>query len=166
MSPEPQPQLSVSNAALFSKNRWWRYGPLFLWMTLIFVGSTGLLASNNTNGFVHTLLHALSPHLSEERVQFWHYVIRKLGHLTEYGILALLAARAFHTSSQRALSIHYLLASFLLVAAYALLDEYHQSFIPTRVASPYDSLIDMTGGAIALSFLYFRRHTHEKEKLR
>jgi len=31
-----------------------------------------------------------------------------------------------------------------------LLDEYHQSFVPSRTASIFDSLIDMSGGLTAL----------------
>jgi VanZ family protein len=36
---------------------------------------------------------------------------------------------------------------------YALLDEYHQSFVPSRTGSVYDSLIDATGGLVALLFV-------------
>jgi VanZ family protein len=32
-----------------------------------------------------------------------------------------------------------------------LLDEYHQSFVPSRTASIYDSLIDVVGGLTALT---------------
>jgi VanZ family protein len=39
----------------------------------------------------------------------------------------------------------------LLIMIYALLDEYHQSFVPSRTASIYDSLIDVVGGLTALS---------------
>ncbi len=161
MSPEPLPPFKLNNGASFSRNWWWRYGPLLLWITLIFVGSTGILASSNTNGLVHTILHALSPQLSEERVQFWHYVIRKCGHFTEYAVLALLASRAFRSSPNRLLASHYLLVSFVLITCNALLDEFHQSFVPTRVASPYDSLIDISGGAVAL-FLIYLRHRQQK----
>jgi VanZ family protein len=40
---------------------------------------------------------------------------------------------------------------------YALLDEYHQSFVPSRTASIFDSMIDMAGGLTAL--LIVRRRT-------
>jgi VanZ family protein len=65
-------------------------------------------------------------------------------------VLALLAARAFRTSLA-ALSALWWLASFALVAAVALVDEYHQSFLPSRTGTIYDSLLDMTGGAVALA---------------
>jgi VanZ family protein len=37
-----------------------------------------------------------------------------------------------------------------LVVVYALVDEYHQSFVPTRTASVFDSLIDIAGGLTAI----------------
>jgi len=37
-----------------------------------------------------------------------------------------------------------------LIVVYALVDEYHQSFVPSRTASIFDSLIDMAGGLTAL----------------
>jgi len=86
--------------------------------------------------------------------------VRKTAHFTEYAVLALLAARAFRTSSRRGLSRKWWLVSFALVAAVSLLDEYHQSFLPSRTGSVYDSLLDMTGGATALAcaaLLFARR---------
>lgn len=131
----------------------WRYGPLLLWMALIYVGSTNLLSSANTNGPIHRILLFLLPTLGEERAQMWHFVIRKCGHLAEYGVLALLAARSFTFATQSAVRAHALLFSFLLIAIYSLLDEYHQSFVASRGASVHDSLIDMAGGAVALMLL-------------
>ena len=43
-----------------------------------------------------------------------------------------------------------------------LLDEYHQSFVPQRTASIYDSLIDMAGGLTAL--LVVRQATSAKQR--
>jgi VanZ family protein len=41
----------------------------------------------------------------------------------------------------------------LLVVIYALLDEFHQSFVPSRTASVYDSAIDIAGGLTVLLIL-------------
>lgn len=38
----------------------------------------------------------------------------------------------------------------MLVVTFALVDEYHQSFVATRTASIFDSLIDIAGGLAAL----------------
>ena len=66
-------------------------------------------------------------------------------------MLALLASRAFRTSQREKLRRRWWLAAFALVACVALVDEYHQSFLPTRTGTVYDSLLDMAGGAAALA---------------
>jgi len=43
------------------------------------------------------------------------------------------------------------------VVAFALADEYHQSFVPTRTGSFYDSLIDIAGGLTALLVIRRRK---------
>jgi len=45
------------------------------------------------------------------------------------------------------------------VVVYAWIDEYHQSFVPSRTASIFDSLIDMAGGLTAL--LIVRKRTSD-----
>jgi VanZ family protein len=41
----------------------------------------------------------------------------------------------------------------LIIVCYALLDEFHQSFVPSRTASLYDSAIDIAGGLTVLVIL-------------
>lgn len=93
-----------------------------------------------------------------------HIVTRKLAHFTEYAILGLLAARAFRTSSRPAISTRWFLISFTLIVTYALLDEYHQSFVPSRTGSILDSLIDIAGGLTALLFVR-KRSRRFRERL-
>ncbi|HVS21393.1 MAG TPA: VanZ family protein [Pyrinomonadaceae bacterium] len=126
-----------------------RYGPLVLWAALIFVGSTSLLSGSHTSALVRPVLW-LFPHASEATLALIHFIVRKCGHLTEYAILALLATRAFKTSSHDFLRDHWFVASLLLVIVYSLSDEFHQSFVPSRTASIYDSMIDSFGGLAAL----------------
>jgi VanZ family protein len=73
------------------------------------------------------------------------YVVRKLGHLTEYAVLGALLARA----TRRELS------AFVLGVAYAASDEAHQHFVPGRHATPVDVAIDAVGVAVGVAF--FRR---------
>lgn len=143
-------------------SRLWRYGPLLLWMTLIFIASTSLLSASNTSRTLRLLIW-LFPDISEETLRFVHLIIRKLAHLTEYAILGLLAARAFTTSSHEGLRRRWFLYAALLVIVYALSDELHQSFVPSRIGSIYDSLIDIAGGLLALSLLALRRKLRKRE---
>jgi VanZ family protein len=145
------------------RTRLWRYGPLLVWMAFIFFASTSELSASNTSRIIRPLLLWLYPSISEEGLNFAHFIVRKLAHLTEYAILSLLAARAFTTSSYQPLQRLWFLFSLLLVILYALSDEFHQSFVPTRTGSIYDSLIDITGGIIALSLLALWRKTKAVE---
>jgi len=134
-----------------------RYAPLVLWLGLIFFASTGEFSAENTSLIIGPLLHWLFPNISDERVQLVHFFVRKLAHFTEYAVLALLAVRAFTNSSHEAIRRRWFLLSLLLIALYALSDEFHQSFVTTRTASLYDSLIDTSGGLTALLLLAYRR---------
>jgi len=140
----------VNTSAQSLPKRIWRYAPLLLWMVLIFFASTDAFSAGNTTGLIRSLLTWLSPQVSEERITILHFLIRKLSHFTVYAVLALLAVRAFTSSSQRVLRQHWVVASALLIIGYALLDEYHQTFVPSRTASIFDSLIDIAGGLFAV----------------
>jgi VanZ family protein len=73
------------------------------------------------------------------------YVVRKLGHLTEYAVLGGLLVRATRRE----------LLAFTLGVAYAASDEVHQHFVPGRHATPVDVAIDAVG--VALGVAVFRR---------
>ncbi len=89
------------------------------------------------------------PHLRFLQNEFLDFVVRKIGHLGVFGILARLLARAFMGStfwSWKRIFACSLIAAFL----YACVDEYHQSFVPGRHASPEDVAIDTFGSWLAL----------------
>jgi VanZ family protein len=156
-----EPALSVTgNEAPVRKpgvaRRLWRYGPPMIWAVLIFIGSSDLLSSSHTSGFIIWPLHVLFPHASEATLAAIHFALRKLGHFTEYAILAWLAARALRTSSQEWLRTRWFWLALAFVICYALFDEFRQSFVPSRTSSIYDSLIDTAGGLTALLIIAWR----------
>jgi VanZ family protein len=147
-------RLSTTTANVGASRRMgrvWRYGPLLVWIGFIFFASTGNLSAPNTSRIIRPLLLWLFPDITEAALVQAHFLVRKAAHFTEYAILALLAARAFLSSSKIFLRRRWWLVAFSIVASCALLDEYHQSFVSTRTGTIYDSLIDMTGGACALA---------------
>jgi VanZ family protein len=126
---------------------------------VISVFSTADFSSINTSRFIGPILRWLFPDLSESRLAAIHFLIRKFGHLSEYAILALLARRAFITSSGANIQRRWFELGLLLVTGYALLDEFHQSFVPSRTASIYDSAIDVAGGlTVLLLFKLYDKH--------
>src|SRR5256885_11228587 len=146
---------ATSSKSVTSKNRLWRYGPLIIWATLIFIGSSSILSGSNTSTFLVQPMRWLFPTASDSTLQLVHLLIRKAGHLTEYAVLAWLAARAFRTSSNELLHRRWFLVALILVVLYSLSDEFHQSFVPSRGASLHDCAIDSVGGLAALLFLAF-----------
>jgi VanZ family protein len=126
-------------------------------MGFIWVGSSGNFSASNTSRIIGPLILWLFPDASPETMTIVHGVVRKLAHFTGYFVLGLLAARAFRGSPRPAVRNRWLLISITLIATYALLDEYHQSFVPSRTASIFDSFIDMAGGLTAL-IIVWKRH--------
>ena len=134
-----------------------RYLPLAAWLVFISFASSDSFNAGNTSRIIGPLVLWLFPNTTPETLAVVHVVTRKAAHFTEYAILAFLAARAFRSSPRPALANRWFIASLALVVAYSLLDEYHQSFVPSRTSSIYDSFIDMAGGLTAL-LLVWRRH--------
>jgi len=58
----------------------------------------------------------------------------------------------------RGWQIRWAIAALAIAAGYSALDEFHQSFVPSRTPSSWDSLLDTTGAATAqvLLWLWFR----------
>ena len=127
-----------------------RYLPLIAWLAVISFASSDDFNAGNTSRIIGPLILWLFPNTSPETLAVVHFITRKVAHFTEYAILGFLAARAFRTSPRPAISHRWFLICATLVVVYALLDEYHQSFVPSRTASIFDSLIDMAGGLTAL----------------
>jgi len=121
-----------------------RYLPLVVWLIFISYASSDNFSADNTSRIIGPLVLWLFPNTSPEAMATIHFITRKIAHFTEYAILGFLAARAFRTYDR------WFLISAALVVVYALIDEYHQSFVPSRTASIFDSLIDIAGGLTAL----------------
>jgi VanZ family protein len=142
-----------------------RYGPLVAWAALIFIGSGSVLSAEHTS-ILLPIVKWLFPSASPEFLGTVHFLIRKAGHLTEYAILATLAARAFRNSSHPALRRSWFWLSLFLAVLYSLSDEFHQSFVPSRTASIYDCMIDTTGGLIGLAIVAWRNRSRERKDRR
>lgn len=134
-----------------------RYLPLIAWLGFISYASSGSFSAAETSRIIGPLILWLFPNTSPETLAVVHGITRKLAHFAEYAILGFLAARAFRTSPRPAIRSRWFLISLTLVVAFALIDEYRQSFVPTRTPSVWDSVIDMAGGLTALLIVRRRK---------
>lgn len=103
-----------------------------------------------TSRFIGPLLEFLFPAASEETLQFYHGLIRKLAHLSVYGVLGLFASRAFVVASRPILARFWYLAVLWLAALVATADELNQSLLTSRTGTPSDVLLDVVGAAAAV----------------
>ena len=82
------------------------------------------------------------PDLKSELPGRWDFVLRKISHMMEYGILVFLSFRAFVQGLSARRSLAY---SVVFSLTYALTDEYHQTFVGGRSGSFNDVFIDSIG---------------------
>lgn len=123
--------------------------PLVIWLGVIFVGSTDLMSAQHTSRFIVPFLRWLDPRISWAAINTIHTVIRKLGHVSEYAILALLLWRALCSGSTLRTKPPILFGAVLLACAvFAVADEFHQSFVGSRTSSYRDVLLDSAGALL------------------
>ncbi len=88
------------------------------------------------------LLSSLPP-FPDDPIPFVGY--DKLAHLVEYVLFGMLMCRWFSNARAPRIRRHAALLTVLLGLCYGVSDEWHQSFIPGRVASAWDVLFDTLG---------------------
>jgi VanZ family protein len=145
-------QLHPPMRRLFQRVRHWL--PAAIWMALIFAGSGDLLSDRRTSRFIGPILRWFAPNLSEDAMRRVRLVIRKGMHMAEYAVLATLLLRGLTRAPRiwpaywRAQHARWAL-TFCVV--YAVSDEIHQCFVPSRYGSPVDVAFDTAGALLGLA---------------
>ena len=134
--------------------------PLLVWLIVIFFFSTDSFAAKKTAGLIYSVLRFIAPDLPQADLEFWHGVIRKCGHMSEYFILAIFTHRSLREDQPDLTGIKLRTMCFALIAA--AFDEYHQSLTLFRTASPVDVGYDCLGAVWALWLIT----TNETRRLR
>jgi VanZ family protein len=143
--------------------RWW---PVLVWAVIISYFSTDTFTSDKTESIFIPILHWLLPKASYPTLLTIHYYIRKSAHFVEYFVFSLLVLRAIRGGRHKT-RLAWALAAIGIVAGYAALDEFHQSFVPGRTAAVSDVLLDTTGGTAAQAIaglVLLWGHVRERQK--
>jgi VanZ family protein len=125
-------------------------------MALMFALSSELGSAANTSRYLEPLLRGLVPQLTPEMFALIHTIVRKTAHLAEYAILAILVRRALRAergTRARAPALRPELFAWSWAVAFAMTDEFHQSFVESRGPSAGDVLIDAAGAVLGLSLV-------------
>ncbi len=140
------------------RGRFIRYAPLVLWMGVVFFLSSNQGSMAETSQFIRPIIEFFFPSASPDTFLIVHAFIRKTAHFTEYGLLAVFAARAFFGSSRPFLNRYWYAASILLVLLIAVIDETNQSTEVSRTSSGWDVLLDLFGGIAAICTLWIAKN--------
>jgi len=139
-------------ACVYQSNPWrywgrlaWHWLPVLLWMGVIFC----LSAQPRTALPVAPVRPLDNP-------------LKKLGHVVEYGLLAVLLLRAMRGSWPGRPARRHAVLAFLLSLLYAVSDEFHQFFTPTRNPRPLDLFLDSLGMIWALTLVGFIRQLRRR----
>jgi len=131
---------------------WW---PAIVWIGLIALESTDSFSSENTGSILYTLLTRLFGNIDFYKFLVFHHYLRKTGHVVGYGMLSLLLLRGWRATFDYTLLLRAALLSWLGTACVAALDEWHQSYIPSRTGTVWDVALDSVAGVVFLVVAYF-----------
>lgn len=126
----------------------------FIWAGFIFYLSTAGFGPSFTKWLVTEILALLHLTVSTPTFEVLHYAVRKLAHLTEYGILGLLIYASFLDAPDFEWRPRLALRSVALAGLYSLTDEYHQSFVSNRTPDLVDCGLDTTGAAFGAVLIF------------
>ena len=133
-----------------------RWLPVVVWATFISWFSTDAFSARSTNSYIDPVLRYLLGDLTPAGFRFFHSIIRKSAHMIEYAILGALTVRALTTPGAR-ISRPLIVRALVACAVYALLDEAHQTLVPSRTGSGIDVMIDIAGATFGTLLMAWRR---------
>jgi VanZ family protein len=133
---------------------WW---PAVVWIGLIALESTDAFSSEHTGSMLYALLRRLFGDIDFYKFLVFHHYLRKTGHVVGYGMLSLLLLRGWRATLGRdqAMLLRTALLSWLGTAVVAAMDEWHQSYIPSRTGTIWDVVLDCVAGVFFLLVVYF-----------
>ena len=131
---------------------WW--ATTIAWTLTIYELSTATYGVSLTGWLLSEFLRITGIQVSQESFHAIHFFLRKLAHLTEYCIYALLLYGSFGAGKDFRWSWRRALICIFIASGYSLTDELHQWFVPGRGGSIRDSALDAGGAMLAMAGLY------------
>lgn len=130
------------------KKRYQKWILVAVWALVIFLfSSQNGDSSGNNNRMIIEILNKIGINLNALLNGYGDFIIRKVGHFTEFFILYFLVFNALSLDISFKKNI---VISLIVVFLYACSDETHQIFIAGRGPSFKDVMIDTGGGALCM----------------
>lgn len=138
--------------------RYWL--PPLLWAAVILAASSDLLSSAHTGTWLAAITERiLGRPMQPAAFDTLHAIIRKGGHLFEYGILGGLWFRAVRRGRTPRWRTSWAATAVALSMVIAGIDEWRQTFVPSRTGAVSDVLLDTVGASIAQILIRIAAHT-------
>ena len=128
--------------------------PAVVAAVLISIFSTDYFTPEKTGRVILPILHWFLPDASQGYLLHLHSGIRKLSHVAEFAAFSVTVFHALR-GPRAGWRLKWALLTFLIAVSYAMLDEFHQSHVPLRHASPADIGIDTLGAVLAQLFVWW-----------
>jgi VanZ family protein len=124
-----------------------------VWLLLLAWFSTDAFSAEHTGGILLKIIRAIYGAIPQHNLDEINFLVRKSAHFSGYGLLSALAFFSWRATfpSARPWSFRWFFLALALTLTAASLDEFHQSFVPSRTSSPWDVALDMVG---ALGFQF------------
>jgi VanZ family protein len=136
---------------------WKAWIPAILWLGVIALESSELGGSDHTSRFLYPLVHFLFR-VDPFHFETWHHYIRKTGHFVGYALLSWFLFRAWRATLPLAArvrwSFQWAAIAFFMTAFVATMDEWHQSFLPSRTGRWQDVVLDSFAALTLQVFLW------------
>jgi VanZ family protein len=132
-----------------------------LWLGIIATESTDSFSSEHTSRFLYPFFHFLLG-LDPFRFEIVNHYLRKTGHFVGYFTGSLILFGAWRATLPLPLSprwaVRWAAIAFFMTALVASLDEWHQSYIPSRTGTWHDVVLDSSAALMAqvVIFLFIR----------
>ena len=130
--------------------------PSAVWLAVITVESTNLGSMEHTGRILYPIFRFLFE-MDPAKFAVWHMLLRKTGHVVGYFILSVLLFRSWRATFPRLSTrwcFEWATVALLSTALVASLDEWHQSFLPSRTGTVRDVILDTTAALLAQIALF------------
>ena len=124
-------------------------------MALVLSASSDAFSAKHTGDILHAVLIWMFGYVDVLTFGLVHHVIRKSAHFTEYAILSALWFRALRLGLPSLWQIRWALIGLIASLSVAIMDELHQSFVPSRTSSARDVLLDFCGALFAQLLIWY-----------
>jgi len=139
------------------RNILWYWVPAVAWMAMVLFASSDPFSAKHTGEILRAVLTWIVGQVDAATFGLVHFLIRKSAHFIEYAILSALWFRAIRVHLGSLWRIRWALLGLAISLSAAILDEWHQSFVPLRDSSFRDWLTDVLGGSVGAAICAFAR---------